>query len=131
MRRTLNRATALLAVNYDIDGIGENLDLEDPTLVSYLQARSRFHKTSGRRYFKTWKNRKSVLQNIFEDDLRECEDDMHWMNDVEFKRKYRCSHPLLDKIVQKIKTSDVFKRRATDTSQASAHASTSFSGKGG
>ncbi|KAL7522097.1 hypothetical protein ACHAWX_007245, partial [Stephanocyclus meneghinianus] len=37
---------------------------------------------------------------------------MHWMNDVEFKRKYRCSCPVLDKIVQKIKPSDVLKRGA-------------------
>ena len=119
MRRTLNRATALLAVNYVIDGIGENLDLEDPILVSYLQARSRFHKTSGRRYFKTRKQRKSGLQNIFEDDLRECEDDTHWMNDVEFKRKYRCSRSVLDKIVQKIETNDVFKRGTRGPAQMS------------
>ena len=110
MRRTLNRATALLAVNYVISGIGGDLDLEDPTLLSYLQARFCFHQTSGRRYFKTRIHRKSALQNIFEDDLWECEDDTHWMNDVEFKRKYRCSRPVLDIIVQKIETSDVFKR---------------------
>ena len=88
MRRTLNRATALLAVNFVIDGTGEILDLEDPILVSYLQARSRFHKTSGKHHFKAQKHRKSTLQNIFEGDLQECEDDTHWMNDVEFKRKY-------------------------------------------
>ena len=118
MRKTLNRATALLAVNYVIGGIGGDLDLEDPTLLSYLQARFRFHQTSGRRYFKTRTHRKSTLQNIFEDDLWECEDDMHWMNDVEFKRKYRCSRPVLDKIVQKIETSDVFKRGARGPVQA-------------
>eukprot|EP00804_Cyclotella_cryptica_P012143 CCRYP_009838-RA/>CCRYP_009838-RA protein AED:0.54 eAED:-0.17 QI:0/-1/0/1/-1/1/1/0/123 len=110
MRHALNRATALLAVNFVIDGTGEILDLDDPILLLYLQARSRFHKTSGRRCFKAQKHRKSTLQNIFEDDLQECEDDTHWMNDVEFKRKYRCSRLVLDKIVQKIETSDVFKR---------------------
>jgi hypothetical protein len=40
------------------------------------------------------------------------------MNDVEFKRKYRCSCPVLDKIVQKIETSDVFKRGARGPVQA-------------
>ena len=114
----MNRATALLAVNYVIGGIGGDLDLGDPTLLSYLQARFRFHQTSGRRYFKTRTHRKSSLQSIFEDDLRECEDDTHWMNDVEFKRKYRCSRPVLDKIVQKIETSDVFKRGARGPAQA-------------
>ena len=117
MRKTLNRATALLAVNYVIGGIGGDLDLEDPTLLSYLQARFRFRQTSGRRYFKTQTHRKSALQNIFEDDLRECEDDTHWMNDVEFKRKYRFSRPLLDKIVQTIETSDAFKRGARGPAQ--------------
>ena len=53
MRKTLNRATALLAVNNVIGGIVGDLDLEDPTLLSYLQARFRFHQASGRRYFKT------------------------------------------------------------------------------
>ena len=86
------------------------MDQEDPTFVSYLQARSQFHTTSGRPYFKTRKHRKSVLQNIFQDDLWECEDDTHWMNDVEFKRKYKCSRPGLDEIVQKIELHDVFKR---------------------
>eukprot|EP00804_Cyclotella_cryptica_P018902 CCRYP_006432-RA/>CCRYP_006432-RA protein AED:0.22 eAED:0.22 QI:0/-1/0/1/-1/1/1/0/257 len=118
MWRTLNRATALLAVNFVIDGTGEILDLDDPILVSYLQARSPFHETSGRRYFKARKHRKSTLQNIFEDDLRECEDDTHWMNDVEFK-KYRCSRLVLDKIVQKIETSDVFKRGTRGPAQMS------------
>ena len=77
MWQTLNWATALLALYYVIDGIGENLDLEVPTLVSYLQARSRFHTTWGRCYVKTRKHWKSVLENIFEDDLWECEDDTH------------------------------------------------------
>ena len=34
------------------------------------------------------------------------------MNDVEFKRKYRCSRPVLNKIVEKIETNDVFKSGA-------------------
>jgi hypothetical protein len=65
------------------------------------------------------KHRKSIIQNIFEDNLQECADDMHWMNDVEFKRKYRCSHPVLDKIVQKIETNDVFKRGTRGPAQMS------------
>ena len=119
MRQTLNRATALLPVNYVIGKIEQDLDLEDLTLLSYLQARSRFHKMSGKCYFKVWKHQKSTLQNIFEGDIRECEDDTHWMNDAEFKRKYRCSHPVLDKIVQKIETNDVFKRATRGPAQMS------------
>ena len=34
------------------------------------------------------------------------------MNDVEFKRKYRCSRHMLDKIVEKLETNDIFKRGA-------------------
>ena len=74
MQQTLHRATALLAIHYVTDGIGENFDLDDPTLLSYLIARARFHAASGRRYLKKRNHRKSILQNVFEDDLRECED---------------------------------------------------------
>ena len=103
MWRTLNRSTALLPVNYVIDGSGENLDMENPTLVSYLPARSQFHTTSGRCYCKTWKFRKLVLHNNFDDDLWVCEEDMHWMNHVEFKRKFRCSCPHLIKLFRRLR----------------------------
>ena len=49
-------------------------------------------------------NTVSQVQNVFEDDLQECKDDTHWINDVEFKRKYRCSCPMIDKIVEWIET---------------------------
>jgi hypothetical protein len=48
--------------------------------------------------------------NIFEDDLREDEDGNHWMSDLEFKRKYRCSRIALDIITDEIKDNLVFKR---------------------
>eukprot|EP00804_Cyclotella_cryptica_P011927 CCRYP_004401-RA/>CCRYP_004401-RA protein AED:0.50 eAED:0.57 QI:0/0/0/0.5/0/0/2/0/152 len=117
--RGLPSSVKLVDVNYVIDGTGENLDLQDPTVVSYPHARSRFHKTLGRHYFKTQKHWKSTLRNIFEDDLWECEDDMHWMKDAEFQRKYRCSCPVLDKIVQKIETNDAFKRGTRGPAQMS------------
>eukprot|EP00804_Cyclotella_cryptica_P022794 CCRYP_005009-RA/>CCRYP_005009-RA protein AED:0.14 eAED:0.14 QI:0/-1/0/1/-1/0/1/0/63 len=41
------------------------------------------------------------------------------MNEVEFKRKHICSHLVLDKIVQKIETNDVFKRGTWGPAQMS------------
>ena len=60
--------------------------------------------------FNEMKTPEISTSECFEDDLCKCEDDMHWVNDVEFKGKYRCLHPMLDKIVQKIETNDIFKK---------------------
>jgi hypothetical protein len=50
------------------------------------------------------------MECIFEDDLRVSEDGTHWLNDFEFKRKYRWSRDALDRIAGEIETHDVFKK---------------------
>ena len=73
-------------------------------MLWYLLARARFHAASGRSYLKKRNHWKSVVENVFEHALQESEDDKHWMNDVEFKRKYRCPRPMIDEIVDKLET---------------------------
>jgi hypothetical protein len=51
-----------------------------------------------------------MLNNVFCDDLRECDDGSHWINDAELIMKDRVSCLVLDKIVAKLENNDVFKR---------------------
>jgi hypothetical protein len=65
-------------------------DLSDsnPFTVMFLTAFTRLSRLKSFRYFANRRGRKS-LQKQFEDDLHENEDGSCWLNDAEFKRKYR------------------------------------------
>ena len=77
--------------------------------MAYLQAKAKLHTVLGQRYLAKRGCRKSGM-NIFEHDLHEEEDGTHWMNDSDFKKKYRMSREMLDKITKEIEGHDVFKR---------------------
>ena len=47
---------------------------------------------------------------IFADDLRKENNDSTWMNDSEFKRKYRMSREMLDKVTERIQDNGMFEK---------------------
>jgi hypothetical protein len=106
-RRTYRAASTLFMLGAVLSP--NAIDADDTTFMCLLQARARLKRVENTRYIAERKCRKSKLENIFEDDLRESEDGSHWMNNMDFKRKYRCSRESLDKITDKIKGHDVFK----------------------
>ena len=108
-QRTLRAASALLVVGHVLSGT-PLVDVEDPNFACYYRAKSRLTHIVKSRYSVKRKYRKSPMESIFEEDLRLSEDGSHWLNDLEFKRKYRCSRDTLDRIVEEIKTHDVFKK---------------------
>ena len=108
VRRSYERAKMLFAVDQLLDD-DVSLNLESPTFISYLHARSRLSSILNSRYITTRTCRKSEM-NIFENDLNVQEDGLHWMNESDFKKKYRMSRDMLDKVTDIIKDHDVFKR---------------------
>jgi hypothetical protein len=98
-QRALRAASALLVVV--VGHVLSNtplVDVEDPNFACYYWAKSRLKRIVESRYSVERKHRKSPLECIFEDDLRVSEDGTHWLNDFEFKRKYRWSRDALDRI---------------------------------
>jgi hypothetical protein len=57
------------------------------------------------------------MMKTFEDDLHVNEDGSHWLNDAEFKRKYRCTRATLDKITTTIEDNPVFAGGSRGTKQ--------------
>jgi hypothetical protein len=85
-QRTLRAASALLVLGGVLSGVAlDGVDVDDPHFMLYYQAKSRLRRIVESRYATKRTCRKSPLQSIFEDDLRESEDGDHWMNDLEFK----------------------------------------------
>ena len=109
-QRTLRAATALLLLGR-VNGNISLIHIEDPRVFCYYLAKKRLERVVKSRYATDRTCRKSPIQNVFEDDLEENEDGTHWLNDFEFKRKYRCSRNALDRITNEIKGNDVFKKR--------------------
>lgn len=108
-QRTLRAASALFVVGHVLSDVS-HVDVEDPHFACYYRAKLRLNRIVESRYSVERKHRKSPLESIFDDDLRESADGTHWMNDIEFKQKYRCSRDALDRITEEIKTHDVFKK---------------------
>ena len=102
-QRTLRAASALFVVGHVLSDVS-HVDVEDPHFACYYRAKLRLNRIVESRYSVERKHRKSPLESIFDDDLRESADGTHWMNDIEFKQKYRCSRDALDRITEEIKT---------------------------
>ena len=118
-RKTFKAASALLIVGHLFDSdVAVDVDDPDPITLSFLRASHRLNCIKQTRYFAPRGTyRKSTLQGIFDDDLRVSEDGTHWLSDNEFKRKYRVSREVLDKITAIIESNDVFKKGKRGRSQ--------------
>jgi len=68
------------------------------------------------RYIMKGHNQKS-LSKQFEEDLLVNEDGPHWLNDAEFKRKYRVSRMTLDRITTATIHNEVFAKGARGLKQ--------------
>ena len=117
-RKSFKSASALLLVAQLFENGGDAVDVDatvdvdnqDPVTLLFLRASHRLNRIKQMRYFaRRGTYRKSTLQYIFEDDLHVSEDGTHWMSDDEFKRKYRVSREMLDKITATIENNSVFK----------------------
>ena len=111
-KKIFHATSALLIIGRLLEDEGVSFDVNepDPVVLSFLQTFTQLKRIKNSRYFLKRHRRKSTLNtSIFEDDLRVCEDGTHWMNDVEFKRKYRVSRPTLDKITAAIENNSIFK----------------------
>ena len=88
------RAKAFFIVDQLLDSDDDaSLDFDSPAFLSYLNARSNHSRSVESRYLADRVQRKSPAK-IFKDDLRVKEDGTHWLNDDEFKRKYRMSREM-------------------------------------
>jgi hypothetical protein len=108
-QRTLRAASALFIVGHALSDVSF-VDVEDPHFACYYWAKLRLNRIVERRYSVERKHRKSPLESIFDDNLSESEDGTHWLNELEFKQKYRCSRDALDRITEEIKTHNIFKK---------------------
>ncbi len=108
-RRVFRAATAMHIVSCFIKDYPELFDIEDPdpVTVSFMATFTRLLHLRESRYVIERKCRKSVSET-FEDGLRVNEDGSHWLNDSEFKKKYRCTRATLDKITAAIENNPVF-----------------------
>ena len=114
------RAKALFVVDQlldsDCDSDSVSIDLDSPSFLTYLSSKSKLDTAINTRYIKNRMTRKSPVE-IFEHDLHEEEDGTHWINDDEFKMKYRMSREMLDSVTDIIKDSKVFKKGKRGPSQ--------------
>ena len=85
-----------------------NIDDMVPALAAPTHARSRWKIGLVQRYFVPRKFCRTEI-DIFSHDLSVSEDGSHWINNCEFKRKYRMSREMLHLITEEIKDHDVFK----------------------
>ena len=94
----------------DDDDSGD-IDLDSPSFLSYLQSKSNLRTRSNSRYFEERVVRRMKSMRVFEHDLQIKKiRKKTWLNDDEFKRKYRMSRENLDRVTEKIKDHSVFKR---------------------
>ena len=114
--RSYEQARNLFAVDQLLDSDEESLDLESPTFLFYLQNKLKLDSALSSRYFASRICRRSSM-GIFADDLRGEDNDSTWMNDSEFKRKYRMSREILDKVTEKIQDNGMFMKRKCGPSQ--------------
>ena len=106
-RKTFKAASALLIVGHLFDSdVAVDVDDPDPITLSFLRASHRLNCIKQTRYFAPRGTyRKSTLHGT------------HWLSDDEFKRKYRVSREVLDKITAIIESIDAFKKGKRGRSQ--------------
>ena len=103
--KTLLRQTTAALLLFDPEPFV--LESSDPTTLSFLAAVTRLIQLRNSRYFLKRQCRKSTTQQ-FEEDLLVNEDGSQWLNDSEFKMKYRMSRETLDKVTAAIENNEVF-----------------------
>ena len=111
IRDTYESAKALFVVDQVLDSDDDSIsiDFETPSFYSYLRAKSQLDDAVATRYFQERTCRKSST-NMFEHDLCKSNNDTMWLNDDEFKMKYRMSREMLDFITTEIKDYELFMR---------------------
>ncbi len=93
------------------DNDSRDIDLDSPSFLSYLQSKSNLRTRSNSRYFEERVVRRMKYLRVFEHNLQIKKiRKKTWLNDDEFKRKYRMSREDLDRVTEKIKDHSVFKR---------------------
>ena len=110
------QARNLFVVDQLLDSNKESLDLQSLTFLFYLQNKLKLDSALSSRYFASRICRR-LSMGIFADDLRKEDNDSTWMNDSEFKRKYRMSREMLDKVTEKIQDNGMFEKRKHGPSQ--------------
>ena len=110
-RKALQSATALFLVSRVIEEQSLSIDINelDPVSLSFFYSAFRLWSTKHARYVTDRLCRRSRILATYEEDLHENGDGSHWLNDNEFKRKYRMSRETLDKISAIIEDNNVFK----------------------
>ncbi|KAL7475254.1 hypothetical protein ACHAW6_001175, partial [Cyclotella cf. meneghiniana] len=110
-RKALQSATALLLVTRVIEeqSLSIVIDELDPVSLSFFHSAFRLRSTKRACYVTDRLCRRGRLLAAYEEDLHENGDGSHWLNDNEFKRKYRMSRETLDKISAIIEDNNVFK----------------------
>ena len=112
IRDTYESAKALFVVDQVLDSDDDSISInfETPSFYSYLRAKSQLDDAVATRYFQERTCRKSST-NMFEHDLCESDNGTMWLNDDEFKIKYRMSREMLDFVCKDIKDCEVFEKR--------------------
>ena len=118
IRDTYESAKALFVVDQVLDSDDDSIsiDFETPSFYSYLRAKSQLDDTVATRYFQERTCRKSST-NMFEYDLCKSDNGTMWLNDDEFKIKYRMSREMLDFVCNEIKDCEVFEKRPRGPAQ--------------
>lgn len=112
-RRMRKGATGFILVRLLDDKHKKTFNTDDPDPISFLFIRAcrQFNRIKNTRYFKQRGSYRRSEHNEFEEDLRVSDDGSHWLNDEEFKRRYRVSRESLDRITSLIESHDVFQPR--------------------
>ena len=97
IRDAYERSKLLFIVDQILDGDDDSISIDSPTFLSYLCSRTKLEDAIATRYFKE-RTRRICDGNVFENDLHHNEDGNLWMNDEEFKQKYRVTREMLDEI---------------------------------
>ena len=114
--RLYEQARNLFVVDQLLDSNEESLDLESPTFLFYLQNKLKLDSALSSRYSASRICRRPSM-GIFADDLRGEDNDSTRMNDSEFKRKYRMSRQMLDKVTERIQDNGMFEKGKRGPSQ--------------
>ena len=87
----------------------KSFNVHSPTFLAHLGNKVQLDKISAPRYVGERHIRKSLSQ-VFEENLCVNKDGIHWLNDTEFKNKYRMDRDTLDEVTKRIEDHPIFKR---------------------
>ena len=115
---TYDSAKVLFVIDQvlDSDDVSISINFETPSFYSYLRIKSHLDDAISTGYFQEQTCRKSKT-NMFEHDLYKGDNGITWLNDEEFKQKYRMSREMLAFVCDETKDCEVFKRRLRGTAQ--------------